>query len=73
MATMKSASKPNAGASKPAAVAEVEAGALTSVDEAWEKLRGRTKLTEADRKLWVQACRAERARWILREKKREDG
>ena len=61
-----------AAAAKPAAVREVEAGAGNSVDQAWVKLRGKAKLNDADRRRWVDACRAERLRWVVRERKRED-
>lgn len=58
---------------KPAAVREVEAGAALSVDQAWAKLAGRARLTDADRRMWVEACRAERLRWVIRERRKDNG
>lgn len=58
---------------KPAAVREVEAGAQLSVDQAWAKLAGRSRLSDADRRMWVEACRAERLRWVIRERRKEGG
>lgn len=56
---------------KPAAVREVEAGAPTTLDGAWARLCGKAKLSDADLDLWIAACRADRARWVLRERKKE--
>lgn len=58
---------------KPAAVREVEAGAQLSVDQAWAKLAGRARLTDSDRRMWVEACRQERLRWVIRERRKEGG
>ncbi len=66
-------SQHNAEPPKPAAVREVEAGAALSVDQAWAKLAGRSRLTDADRRMWVEACRAERLRWVVRERRRDNG
>lgn len=58
---------------KPAAVREVEAGAAASVDQAWAKLAGRARLTDSDRRMWVEACRAERLRWVIKERRKDNG
>lgn len=58
---------------KPAAVCEVEAGAQLSVDQAWAKLAGRARLSDADRRMWVEACRQERLRWVIRERRKDSG
>lgn len=51
----------------PAPRAEVEAGAATSVMEAWEKLRHKPKPEPADYDRMIQAQRADRVRWMAKD------
>lgn len=55
---------------KPKAVEEVEASAPTAVDEAWAKLVNGGEITDADLPLLVEAARANRQRWLLRQKEK---
>ena len=56
---------------KPEAVKEVEAGAETSVEEAWAKLRGtHGPIPDEDFTLFIEASRRERGRWELSQKKK---
>lgn len=71
-APKRSAGGSSAGAGeKPACVREIEQFAASSVDDAWRKLEGRVRLSDADMNLWIEAMRADRARWILKERRKE--
>lgn len=58
-------------AEKPEAVKEVEAGAETSVEEAWAKLKAtHGPISDEDFALFIEASRRERGRWELSQKKK---
>jgi len=55
---------------KPKAVQEVEASAPTAVQQAWDKLATGEQITEDDMPQLVEAGRAERARWLISQRKK---
>lgn len=58
---------------KPACVTEVEQGANLTLEGTWARLKGRAKLSAADMDLWITACREDRARWVIKERKKAEG
>lgn len=55
---------------KPKAVKEVEAAADTALSEAWAKLESGQAVTEEDYPFIIEASRADRARWLIRQAKK---
>ena len=55
---------------KPKAVLEVEATAPTAIDQAWEKLASGAEISDDDLPLIVEAARASRQRWLIKQKEK---
>ena len=56
--------------SKPKAVLAVEANAPSAVTEAWAKLESGASISDDDLPLIVAAARANRQRWLLKQKEK---
>ena len=58
---------------KPAAIKEVEADVAAAMNKAWAKLAEATPtITEEDLPLIIQASRANRERWLVKQRKKKN-